>query len=70
MSAEFRFAFGPFELDPAAKRLFRDGEPVAMSARHVELLCALVAKAGQIVTKDQLIQVGWGDIAVTDNSLE
>ncbi len=70
MSAEFRFAFGPFELDPAARRLFRDGEPVAMSGRHVELLCALVAKAGQIVTKDQLIQVGWGEIAVTDNSLE
>jgi DNA-binding winged helix-turn-helix (wHTH) protein/Flp pilus assembly protein TadD len=65
-----RFAFGPFELDPQSKRLLRGGEPVAMSGRHVDLLCALVAKAGAIVTKDQLIQAAWHDVAVTDNSLE
>lgn len=70
MSAGPRFAFGSFELDASAKRLYRDGEPVVLGGRHVELLCALVAKAGQIVTKDQLIQIGWGDVAVTDNSLE
>lgn len=64
------FRFGPFYLDVARKQLRRDGEPVAMSARQIELLCALVVKAGQIVSKDTLIEAVWSDVAVTDNSLE
>jgi tetratricopeptide (TPR) repeat protein len=31
---------------------------------------ALVARAGQIVSKDDLLQAGWKDVAVGDNSLE
>lgn len=65
-----RFAFGPFQLDLRAKRLVKDGEPVAVSPRHFDLLCALVSKAGEILSKDHLIQIGWHDVAVTDNSLE
>lgn len=41
-----------------------------MSARHIDLLSALVARAGHILTKDELISVAWSDVAVTDNSLE
>jgi len=64
------FAFGPFELDPERKELRRDGEPVALNGRFADVLCALVARAGQILTKDQLIQAAWRDVAVSDNSLE
>lgn len=64
------FAFGPFRLDPQRKHLFRDGEPVAIPARHVDLLSALVSQAGRILTKDQLVDAAWGDVSVTDNSIE
>lgn len=64
------FVFGAWELDPKRKQLFRDGEPVAMGARQLELLTALVSQAGRILTKDQLIAAAWDDVAVTDNSLE
>jgi len=64
------FAFGPFELDPQRKELRRDGEPVALNGRLADVLCALVARPGQILTKDQLIEASWRDVAVTDNSVE
>jgi DNA-binding winged helix-turn-helix (wHTH) protein len=68
-SAE-RFAFGPFELDVRTRRLLRAGAPVALGGRQFELLHALVARAGEVLSKDQLIASAWDDVAVTDNSLE
>lgn len=41
-----------------------------MSDRQLEVLLLLVARAGQIVAKDDLLQAGWKDVAVGDNSLE
>src|SRR5439155_7545398 len=64
------FAFGPFQLETRSKRLLRDREPIAISARQFDLLCALVSKAGEVLSKDQLIEIAWRDVAVTDNSLE
>ncbi|HEX2687003.1 MAG TPA: winged helix-turn-helix domain-containing protein [Kofleriaceae bacterium] len=64
------YVFGPFQLDPDSRRLLREGEPVAISARQFDLLHVLVARAGQVLSKDLLIQAAWGDVAVTDNSLE
>jgi DNA-binding winged helix-turn-helix (wHTH) protein len=65
-----RFVFGPFELEPAKRRLTAAGEPVAISDRHLEVLLLLVARAGHIVAKDDLIEAGWKDVAVGDNSIE
>jgi DNA-binding winged helix-turn-helix (wHTH) protein len=64
------FAFEPFVLDPDRRRLTRDGEPVAISERQLDVLLRLVAQAGQVVAKDDLIAAGWKDVAVADNSLE
>jgi DNA-binding winged helix-turn-helix (wHTH) protein len=64
------FAFGPFQLDAKARRLLRDGEPVALGGRQFDLLHVLVSRPGQILSKDLLIEAAWPDVAVTDNSLE
>lgn len=64
------YSFGPFALDARAKRLTRDGEPVALSGRQFDLLHLLVARAGEVLSKDRLIEAAWPDVAVTDNSLE
>jgi len=64
------YRFGPYELDSGVRRLVRDGEPLALPDRHVEILLLLLAKAGRIVTKDSLIEAAWTDVAVGDNSVE
>jgi DNA-binding winged helix-turn-helix (wHTH) protein len=64
------FSFGGFELDTFARRLTRDGQPIAVADRHFDVLYRLVSQAGELVTKEALVTAGWGDVAVTDNSLE
>src|SRR5712691_12243316 len=70
MPAEGVLSFGPFQLDPARRRLTRDGEPIALPDRHVDILLLLASNAGRIVSKDALIEAGWKDVAVSDNSIE
>lgn len=41
-----------------------------MPARHLDVLAALLTRAGEVVPKDTLVEAGWRDVAVTDNSLE
>ena len=65
-----RFLFGDFELDAAAGRLTHAGAPVAVPARHLDVLAALLTRAGEVVSKDALVEAAWRDVAVTDNSLE
>jgi DNA-binding winged helix-turn-helix (wHTH) protein len=64
------FVFESFELDPGRRRLSASGEPVAISDRQFDILCLFVARAGQIVSKDELLQAAWKDVAVSDNSIE
>ncbi len=64
------FAFGPFELDPSARRLLKDGEPLVLPPRQFDLLVLLVSHAGQVLPKDVLVSAAWAGVAVTDNSLE
>ena len=70
MPAGARFVFGAFDLDAGRRRLTNAGEPVALSDRQLDVLLLLVARAGQVVSKDDLIQAGWKDVAVSDNSVE
>ena len=62
--------FGPYALDVASRRLSRDGAAVTLPARHFDLLLLLVTHAGQVLSKDALIDAAWQGVAVTDNSLE
>ena len=70
LAAVTRFQFGDFELDAAAGRLTHAGTAVTLPARHLDVLAALLAHAGQVVSKDALVEAAWRDVAVTDNSLE
>jgi DNA-binding winged helix-turn-helix (wHTH) protein len=62
--------FGPFRFDVGTRQLTRDGTPLKVPARHLDVLAALLARAGAIVPKDALVVAAWSDVAVTDNSLE
>lgn len=60
---------GPYRLDTDAKLLLRDGAPVALGLRAVAILQAMVARAGALVTKDELFAAAWPDLAVEDSNL-
>ena len=64
------FRFGPYELDSGRRRLLRDDEPLALPDRHVEILLLLAANSGRVLSKDELIDAAWKDVAVADNSIE
>jgi DNA-binding winged helix-turn-helix (wHTH) protein/Tfp pilus assembly protein PilF len=61
--------FGPFQIDPRTWLLTRDNQVVDLSPRLVEILAFIVSKAGQIVTKDELLEKFWPDVNVTENTL-
>ena len=70
MAAGPLYSFGPFQLDAGARRLTRDGAALPVAACHLDVLAALVARAGTVVAKNALVEAAWPDVAVTDNSLE
>ena len=63
------FRFGPFELDEKAAELRRDGEPVAIQPKPLELLRLLVRSRERIVPLDELFEALWPGTIVTPSSL-
>jgi DNA-binding winged helix-turn-helix (wHTH) protein len=63
------YQFGPFHLDPEAGILYRGAEPTMLGRRAVALLRRLLESAGAPVSKDALVEAGWGGLAVADNNL-
>ena len=63
-------SFGPFTLDVDRRALLRDGTPVALGGRALDLLCALAAAGGHVVTKDALMEQVWPGLAVEENNIQ
>jgi two-component system OmpR family response regulator len=62
---------GPLRLDMAGRRLYRDGEPLELSAREFAIVELLLLREGRVVTKQQISEhlFGWED-AGTANALD
>lgn len=54
---------------PLSRRLERQGELVPLNSRATELLLLLLRRAGELVTKDDLLSAVWGDRIVAENNL-
>ncbi len=63
-------AFGRWRLQPARRRLLRDGEPVALGSRAFDVLLALAEARGALVTKDALLARIWPGVVVEENNLQ
>jgi len=61
--------FAQIRFDDGALSLERAGTEVELERRPLELLRVLLAHAGEVVTKDELLDTLWPDRAVTENSL-
>src|SRR5215831_11529191 len=62
-------SFGPFSLDPRRRLLLKDGAPIAVGARTLDTLIALVARPNEAISKRELIAVVWPDVTVEEGSL-
>ena len=61
--------FGAFCLVPAQRQLLRDGVPVHLGARAMDLLLHLTANPGTVVTKQALMTAVWSGRIVEENNL-
>jgi DNA-binding winged helix-turn-helix (wHTH) protein/tetratricopeptide (TPR) repeat protein len=62
-------AFGPFRLDRKNALLWRGGERIVLAPKPFEVLCCLVERAGELVTKDELLDTVWAQLHVSESSL-
>jgi DNA-binding winged helix-turn-helix (wHTH) protein len=62
------YQFGPFRLDPEAGILYRGAEPTMLAQRAVALLRRLLENLGVPVSKNALVEAGWGGLAIADKS--
>jgi len=65
----FYFRFGQTTLVPDERRLLRAGQPVSLTPKAFDLLAFLVANAGRLLSKDEILQAVWQDVAVEESSL-
>jgi DNA-binding winged helix-turn-helix (wHTH) protein len=61
--------FGPFRLRAAQRLLERDGAPVSLGSRALDILIALVERPTEVITKRDLIGRVWPDLVVEEGSL-
>ena len=63
------YAFGPFRLDVAERRLLRDGDPVMLTPRVFDLLALLVENHGHLMEKEKILKALWPDSFVEEANL-
>jgi predicted ATPase/DNA-binding winged helix-turn-helix (wHTH) protein len=67
--ASDRLSFGPFDLVASERLLARDGAPVELGARALDILIALISRPNEVVSKKELIAWVWPDVTVEEGSL-
>src|SRR5580704_9957969 len=62
--------FGQFRLDLRQRKLTRDGEPVQLGSRALDILCVLASADGAVVSKDDLMARVWSGVVVEENNIQ
>lgn len=63
------YEFGHFRVDTARRLLLRDRRPVALTARVFDLLVFLLQRRDRVVSRVELLDALWPDVAVEDGNL-
>ena len=69
MQEQAGFVFGPFRLDVRDERLWRGQDVLPLRHKTLGVLHALVARAGQLLTKEALFASVWPETAVSETVL-
>jgi DNA-binding winged helix-turn-helix (wHTH) protein/TolB-like protein/tetratricopeptide (TPR) repeat protein len=63
------YSFGPFKVDRLERRLYRDGQTVAVTAKAFDTLLFLVERSNHLIEKADLMAVIWPDSFVEEGNL-
>jgi predicted ATPase/DNA-binding winged helix-turn-helix (wHTH) protein len=69
LPADHAASFGPFRLLPSQRLLLEADKPLRLGSRAYDILVALVERAGELVTKEELIARVWPNTFVDEGSL-
>lgn len=64
------YVFGAFRFIPGRQLLLRNGAPVSIGARALDILSLLVKRAGELVSKEDLTKFVWPDTIVSEGNLK
>jgi two-component system response regulator MtrA len=64
-----RLQLGPIAIDLAGRTVTRDGQPVALTRTEFDLLAELTRHAGQVLSRDTLLDRIWGYDYLGDSRL-
>jgi TolB-like protein/DNA-binding winged helix-turn-helix (wHTH) protein/Flp pilus assembly protein TadD len=63
------YSFGEYSLDLKRGALLKAGVDVRLRPKSFGLLRVLIERRGELLTKDELLSVVWGQVVVTDGAL-
>jgi TolB-like protein/DNA-binding winged helix-turn-helix (wHTH) protein len=63
------YEFGPFQVDQQKLQLWRQGSPIPLPPKAAEILLVLLARSGETVSKEELMQAVWPDSYVEESNL-
>jgi predicted ATPase/DNA-binding winged helix-turn-helix (wHTH) protein len=66
---DFSLSFGPFRLNPTRRVLLRDGKPLRLGSRALDLLIALVDGGKDLTSKEDLLKRVWPDTFIEEANL-
>lgn len=64
-----RYRIGDWTVDPRAGQLRRGSESLRLEPKVMGVLSSLAVQAGEVVTRDELLDAVWPDVVVTGNAL-
>ena len=70
MSSERCFSFEGFQLDLGSGRLSGNAGPIAIAPKALAVLEYLVARPGQLISKDELLGAVWPGVFLGDSALK
>lgn len=68
-SEDSAISFGPFRLFPKSRLLEKEGSPLHVGGRALDILIFLAGRPGEVVDKRELIKRIWADVNVDEGSL-
>ena len=70
MTPQPLFSFGPFRIDLVKGTLWRGPEQLPLKPKSFSVLRSLLETPQQLVTKEELLNAHWGDVAVGEAVLK
>src|ERR1700680_13673 len=67
---ERAITFGSFRISPSRRLLLEGDTPLRLGSRAFDLLATLVQRAGEVVSKEELIARAWPSTVVEEGNLK